>query len=474
MNTSPADQPEPPRRTGVLDRRLSADAPAGRGALVTLAIIAAPVAVLLIGALLVLGRLSPSPAPSPEVAQRSEPDAPTPPAATAERRPRDEAAKSSDRAAPDFLPAPRDRAAAAPAPTTPGPSTPTPAPAPAAGRHGIAPATPWKTLDPATRLTRIGIGSCLHQKHPQPIWQGVLGLSPRPDLFLMIGDNVYGDIKSPDGAELAAAYRDQAAHPELAEARAAMPFLATWDDHDYGGNDQGAAFPHKAIATEMFHEFWRMAPERPDGGGIHYARVYGPPGARVQLVMLDTRSARSAFRQKSASFPHWGRYEPVEDTSLTMLGSAQWNWLEARLAEPAELRLVISSVQVLADGHGFERWGNLPIERERLVDLIAAKSSAPTLLVSGDRHFGVVYARALADGRLLPELTTSSLNRPYGPPKDARNDETLSGFVHQENFGLVDIDWAGRKVTLRLAGIDGKDYDTFAFRFADLVGGAER
>ena len=54
-----------------------------------------------------------------------------------------------------------------------------------------------------------------------------------------------------------------------------------------------------------------------------------------------------------------------------MLGEAQWAWLAERLREPADLRLLVSSIQVLAEGHGWERWGNLPAERERLIRLIA-------------------------------------------------------------------------------------------------------
>ena len=37
----------------------------------------------------------------------------------------------------------------------------------------------------------IGFGSCLHQDYPQPIWEQVKKQSP--NLFIMLGDNVYGD-----------------------------------------------------------------------------------------------------------------------------------------------------------------------------------------------------------------------------------------------------------------------------------------
>ena len=37
---------------------------------------------------------------------------------------------------------------------------------------------------------------------------------------------------------------------------------------------------------------------------------------------------------------------------------------------PAEVRLIGSSIQVVAEDHGWEKWSNLPLERDRLYRLI--------------------------------------------------------------------------------------------------------
>ena len=37
----------------------------------------------------------------------------------------------------------------------------------------------------------IGLGSCLDQDLPQPIWKDIK--SQNPEIFIMLGDNVYGD-----------------------------------------------------------------------------------------------------------------------------------------------------------------------------------------------------------------------------------------------------------------------------------------
>lgn len=43
-------------------------------------------------------------------------------------------------------------------------------------------------------LTRIAFGSCADEEKPQPIWDAVLAY--RPELFLFMGDNVYGDVRN--------------------------------------------------------------------------------------------------------------------------------------------------------------------------------------------------------------------------------------------------------------------------------------
>jgi alkaline phosphatase D len=336
------------------------------------------------------------------------------------------------------------------------------------GVASVAPDTPWLKLDASSTLTRIGVGSCLGQTHPQPIWESVLGLHPRPQLFLMIGDNVYGDFKGADAHELVEAYRTQGTRAEFSKAREAMPFLATWDDHDYGLNDGGAEFPHKAIAAALFYDFWGLEPQRPFEQGIYHARVLGPEGKRVQIIMLDTRSQRSILQRKSERFLYWGRYEPLDDPERTMLGEAQWRWLDEQLHKDAEVRIIVTSVQFLGGGHGFERWGNLPLEQQRFLRLIGGANAKGVLLLSGDRHLGAFYKSHLDNGQSLPEMTTSSLNRPYGPSKDGPSVERVSKMYSQENFGVIDIDWHRRTIQLLLKGMAGETLDSLSVSFREL------
>ena len=291
---------------------------------------------------------------------------------------------------------------------------------PPAAKASKIPRVDWLTLPaPNTALTRAAFGSCLVQGRPQPIWRAVI--DARPDLFLMMGDNVYGDFDTADGAPLAEAYARAARDDAFKRAVAAFPVLATWDDHDFGRNDGGADFAHKAIAEKLFRAFW--AGSGTGGGvtgpGISYAQTFGPPEKRVQIIMLDTRSFRSPLKRKPADDKAKGRYVPDDDPSKTLLGEDQWAWLEARLGQSAAVTLIVSSIQVISQAHRWERWGNLPRERQRIYNLIAQTGKKNVVFLSGDRHRAGLYRLDHQDAGVLIEATSSSLNRAFDDPSEA-------------------------------------------------------
>ena len=86
--------------------------------------------------------------------------------------------------------------------------------------------------------SRIAFGSCADQNRPQPILEEVVARDP--DLFVYLGDNIYGDTE--DMGELRAKYSVLAAKPEFQALREHCPTLAVWDDHDYGAIDSGRGY----------------------------------------------------------------------------------------------------------------------------------------------------------------------------------------------------------------------------------------
>jgi alkaline phosphatase D len=327
----------------------------------------------------------------------------------------------------------------------------------------------------APSLTRIAFGSCADEEKPQPIWGAVLAY--RPDLFVFAGDNVYGDVRNGQGvpeAELIESLRESYAQasrvPGLMAVRSSVPHLATWDDHDYGKNDAGADFTGRHDAQKLFLQFWDvpLSDERHQREGIYHAQTFGPTGKRVQVILLDTRFFRSPLRptdQRNA--PGRERYRPDDDPDKTILGEEQWVWLAARLREPAEVRLVVSSIQVLAEGHGWERWGNLPAERRRLYDLIRSTKASGVVFLSGDRHIGGLYRESVDTPYPLVEITSSGINQVF-PANDEVGPNRLGAVYAAPNFGTIDIDWRDGTVTIALRDEAGEAVRRHSIRIDDL------
>lgn len=304
-------------------------------------------------------------------------------------------------------------------------------------------------------LQRISIGSCADQSKPHPFWQAMA--ADAPDLHLFCGDNVYASAQPWRAETLRAGYAMLVAKPEFERFRRQVRHLAVWDDHDYGSNDAGAEFAHKAESKAAFLDFFGVpaSDERRGRDGIYHARRFGPPGRCVQVLILDTRWNRSPWAptdQRDA--PGKQRYLPTTDTTRSMLGDEQWQWLAERLAEPADLRLIVSGIQVIAEGHGFEHWGLFPHEQQRLLDLIAARRANGVLLVSGDRHIGGVYRRTRGAPYPITELTSSGLTHAWATASEP-GPNRLGDLVRANHYALVDIDWAARRLTLKHQGERG-------------------
>jgi alkaline phosphatase D len=311
----------------------------------------------------------------------------------------------------------------------------------------VAPALPREQF-----ITRLSFASCSDQKAEQKIWSDVLRL--KPQLHLALGDNVYGS--NPQDKPLSKAYNLQARIPEFAKFRAAVPMLAAWDDHDTGKNDSGEENPFLGEARIEFLKFfpWSARLLRNQKNGTYHSVILGPPGRRLQIIVLDTRSFRSPLLPAKNPQP-LKRYDEDSDTTKTVLGKTQWNWLAQELKRPAELRLVLSSIQLLANQHGFERWGNFPLERQRLIDLLSTPQIAGQVVVlSGDRHVGELSGLRLSSGRMLVDATASSVNRPSSL-RDEVNDLRLGSRIPQVNYGWMEIDWSQQHAKLELRDANG-------------------
>ena len=311
-------------------------------------------------------------------------------------------------------------------------------------------------------LARIAFGSCAKQDKPQPIWESVVAM--KPELFLFLGDNIYADTLDMD--VMRAKYKLLGDQPGFIKLKATCPILATWDDHDYGANDAGAEYPKKRESQQIFLDFFGVAKDSPrrKQEGVYSSHVFGPEGKRVQVILLDARYFRSplktGFKPGEPGDGFRGKYAPSTEPGATVLGETQWRWLEQQLKVPAEVRLIGSGVQVIADEHGSETWGNFPNERKRLFRLIRDTKANGVILLSGDRHLAEIArlpARA-ADGvgYDLFDITSSSLNTPSGNFNKAGvrfaneiNQYRVGLTYFDVNFGGIEIDWTAADPVVR-------------------------
>ena len=325
------------------------------------------------------------------------------------------------------------------------------------------PMVTWLPLpEPTTIITKLAFGSCSNQNQPMPYWDTLVKF--KPNVVVLGGDNVYGDCISMECTKLTQAYQDLHDHPSFQGAQKNLAVVATLDDHDYGQSDCHGDNPHKDIARSLFLDFFNISDERRDrtNEGVYKSYFWGPKNQVVQLILLDTRYHRSAFL-KSDQPGTAGKEVYMPDFvnhKKQMLSQEQWSWLEGELNEPANVRIIVSSIQVLADGHGFECWRMLPHERDRFESLLRDKSgTSATVIVSGDRHMGGFY-----ENEGLIEVTASSWTHsiPFGTFDDCKNavecdekDPIRAGdMVRVNNFASIEMDWDARNLTLSLRQTD--------------------
>ncbi|MGK3992503.1 alkaline phosphatase D family protein [Sorangium sp. So ce1024] len=306
---------------------------------------------------------------------------------------------------------------------------------------------------PRSRKTRIAFGSCMHQDKEKPVLE--LATASAPDLFVFLGDNIYGD--SEDIAVLQAKYDRLAASPEFQRLLAAVPVVATWDDHDYGANDAGKELRQKAASKALFLDFWGEPADSPrrTREGIYTSYLREEPGGVLQIILLDTRWFRDPLDPNSDPTRYKHDYQPTTDTSRTMLGDAQWAWLEAELSRPADVRIIATSTQLGHAYNGYESWTNMPHERQRMVDLLRRTRAEATLFISGDVHWGELSRLEVDGGYPLYDLTSSGITETW--PEIEANENRVGSPVAENNYGFVEITWgeADHAISLGLVDVAG-------------------
>jgi alkaline phosphatase D len=218
--------------------------------------------------------------------------------------------------------------------------------------------------------------------------------------------------------------------------------IGTWDDHDYGLNDAGKEYPERAASQQCFLDFLDVASDSPrrKREGVYAAHTFGSGKHSVKILLLDTR---------------YHRDKPGPNGDI--LGAEQWAWLKRELTQStAQVHLLVSSIQVLASDHRFEKWSNFPASEKRLYELLARKDVPPVTILSGDRHLAEISLETKTLSYPLLDITSSSLNANSGGSRKEVNQHRLGENFRGTNFGTIEIDWTTTPATLQFAVRDEK------------------
>ncbi len=308
-------------------------------------------------------------------------------------------------------------------------------------------------------ISKIIYGSCIHQYKEQPIWSPIN--AEQPDLFVFLGDNVYGDTESME--QLAAKYERLGEHEGLQLLQATTPIAAIWDDHDYGANDAGKDFPFKEESRKIMLDFFEEpmdSERRTRDSGIYTSYYFGEGDKRVQLILMDLRWNRTQPQDQNWYEYLWslvnskGPYLATTGPDATILGDKQWLWLEDELKKPATIRIMASSLQVIPESSGWEAWAVFPDERKKLFNLLKGAEQKAVFLISGDTHWAEFSKLKRGDFELL-ELTSSGLTEEW--ELVSPNEHRVGGYYNKANFGIIEINWETSELKLSINDVNGQE-----------------
>ena len=94
------------------------------------------------------------------------------------------------------------------------------------------------------------------------------------------------------------------------------------------------------------------------------------------------------------------------------------------------MRLIASSIQIIPDKKGMDEWGNFPLERKKLFDLIAGSGAKGIILLSGNVHFAEL-SKSYAEDYPLFELTSSGMTHVNETYAKAANAYRIDGPFHR-------------------------------------------
>jgi len=204
--------------------------------------------------------------------------------------------------------------------------------------------------------------------------------------------------------------------PNLQAVHEAFPWVMTWDDHEVE-NDYAGLIPEnladpadnmpdfasrRARAYQVYYEHMPLrAAQIPTGPNLQLYRGLSF-GELISVNVLDTRQYRSHRAPANCALNTRvnGYCATALDPTRTIEGTAQQAWLMNRLGtSTAHWNLLANQVPFapndtnadpLIRTFGGEKWDGYPVDRQKVLDFIAARRLTNTVVITGDVHVNFV------------------------------------------------------------------------------------
>lgn len=280
--------------------------------------------------------------------------------------------------------------------------------------------------------------------------------SEKPNVLMLLGDNVYSDAPEMPEMQHYCYYRRQS-RPEFQRLVANTPTYAIWDDHDFGTNDcsGGPAIlkPNwKLPVYRVFRNNW-VNPAYGGGDaqpGCYYDFYLGD----VHFIMLDGRY-----------------YRDLKDPVMpTMLGPVQREWLLRTIeASSGKLLVLCSPVPWVfeAKGDSSDTWNGFKEERNMIFDFLDEHNKEGVILMSADRHRSDLWKIKRTRGYPLYEFNSSRLTNQHVHPE---MEAAMFSYNKKQSFGTVDFDTTleDPEIIYRVVSIDGDEVHRHVVRKSEL------
>ncbi|MCB9060833.1 MAG: alkaline phosphatase family protein [Halobacteriovoraceae bacterium] len=288
----------------------------------------------------------------------------------------------------------------------------------------------FKALDTTKKELRFLLTSCMSDMFPEiqsDIWGQVF--KHDLDMYLLIGDNVYGDYVDGKWIENGASpqqlwqrFVDGRLNFRLYKKRELVPVYGIWDDHDYGKNNGDKNFKYARENANIFKVFFpngQLSNEH-KGFGVGYSLNF----VNANFYFLDNRTFRDS----------------ANDVRGTHFGVSQVQWLKQELDQSEKLSFLISGDQFFGNFHPFESYERLhPNSFMTFLEILRDK---PVLFLSGDRHLSEIQNIDKSYiGRQTFEITSSGIHAKVFPGSFEKypNPNQIVGIDGQYNFTIIEL-----------------------------------